>query len=51
MGRSFSPGNDFSYIGNPISSRIPKLGKISDNRELLRKNGPKTPQGLRRPEL
>jgi hypothetical protein len=41
MGRSFSQGNDFSYIGNSISSRIPKLRKIGNNQGSSRKSGAK----------
>jgi len=39
MGRSFSKRNDFSYIGNWISSRIPKLRKIGNNQGSPRKYG------------
>jgi hypothetical protein len=41
MGRSFSKRNDFSYIGNSISLRIPKLRKIGNNQASPRKYGSK----------
>jgi hypothetical protein len=50
MGRSFSIWNDFSHIGNLISSRIPKLGKMSDYRAFQHQYGSKYLQGPGLPE-